>query len=171
MPWVPSACKSSGSTMSRWSVWGHQNHSLYFFFPFLAREESLSRGENRRIPLNFPVPCPCCLLPYSEGCPLLSTTAICPRVRVGAGCPWAAGQVTRWPHKGTKDCESTTDSEGTSQTRAFIGLLCLNSTICVNRGVSLWSPSKGLLLSESRNTSHSVVFRNKRLSCSWNSSL
>lgn len=109
-----------------------------FFLPIpCQRRELEQRGKQRRIPLNFPVPCPCCLLPCSKGCPLLSTTAICPRVRVGAGCPWAAGQVTRWPHKGTKDCESTTDSEGTSQTRAFIGLFSLYSAICVNRGMSL----------------------------------
>lgn len=89
--------------------------------PFYSPSEQRLRvgGPQRRISLNFPAVQAALAQHWhhmSEG-------------RVGAGCPWAAGQGNRWLYEGTKDCESTLDVEGTSQIRTFKGLPSLQPAI------------------------------------------
>lgn len=106
---------------------GPQAPCLYFLslvFPCSPLEQSLRAEGNAEE--NFPE-FPNSLPSLPAGTDGISTDPICPRVRVGAGCPWAFGQENRWPCKGTKDYESTLDVQGTSQTRTFKGLPSLRS--------------------------------------------
>lgn len=128
--------ESSGNSISNQEPWSPPGSLSIFiqpgFLPFPAGAQIESRRENRG---EFPWisnSLPSLPLALQQQLPSLSTATICPRERVGGGCPRAAGQESRWPCEGTKDCESTLDAEGTSQTRTFKGLPSLHSAICVN---------------------------------------
>lgn len=128
--------ESSGNRISNQEPWSPAGSLSIFiqpgFLPFPAGAQTESKGESWG---EFPWISQFSSLIASHPAAtvaLLSTATICPRERVGGGCPRAAGQESRWPCEGTKDCESTLDAEGTSQTRTFKGLPSLHSAICVN---------------------------------------
>lgn len=129
-------CLAASPLGAAWDPGDPQAPCLYFInldFPCSLLEQRLRvEGNAEENFPEFPNSLPTPPLALRRRLPSLSTDAICPRARVGAGCPQAAGQENRWPCEGTKDCESTLDVEGTSQTRTFKGLPSLHSAICAN---------------------------------------
>lgn len=87
-----------------------------WFCPSFSPSEQSGGWTERRISLDFPAVQAALSQQMSKG-------------RLGAGCPWAAGQGNRWLHRATKDSESTPGVQGTSQIRTFKGLPSLQWAI------------------------------------------